>query len=461
MTRLSSRHAPIAALVLALATAGTAAEPPRTQAQAAAFIVTFVGQDGPAEAQIARLIAQLGDESYAVREKATADLITLDADARPQVEQAARSDDPEVRLRAQAILKAPSKKQDDASADLAKAIDLAATARDKALVPLLLKLLASARVDARYAAEYGLRRITHQAFGYSAYASPADRTAAAARWQAWWREAEAPFAFALAPAVPMPAGVLVSSRRLSKVWRVSLAGKTVWAKEFEGEISRAKALSDGHVLLSHKTRGVVEEFDAAWKAVWSAGGGKLAGDVLDVQRLPNGNTLVAHMTGNRVVEFDRAGQAVWSRPVMRMPLAAQRLPNGNTLVAVYYAERFVAGGANGRVVELTRDGKVAWARQGLNMPTDAVALPNGHVLVTEQGASRVVEFGRDGAVVWQRKCDGPPNSAHRLPDGTTVINDTAKGVLLVGKDGHVIRTLDDTLRVGKLSLVPPTAEKKE
>ena len=311
MTRLSSRHAPIAALVLALATAGTAAEPPRTQAQAAAFIATFVGQDGPAEAQIARLITQLGDESYAVREKATADLTTLGADARPHVEQAAKCDDPEVRLRAQAILKAPSKKQDDASAALAKAIDLAATVKDKALIPVLLKLLASARVDVRYAAEYGLRRITHQAFGYSAYASPADRAAAAARWQAWWRGAEAAFAFAPAPPQPMPAGVLVSSRRLSKVWRVSLAGKAVWAKEFEGEISRAKALPNGHVLLSHKTRGVVEEFDAAWKTVWSAGEGKLAGDVLDVQRLPNGNTLVTESDRGRAFEVTPAKEIVW------------------------------------------------------------------------------------------------------------------------------------------------------
>ncbi len=424
-------------------------------AAARAFIAKFAGETGPGAEQIKGLVGQLGHGEYAVREKATRELIALGEAATLLVKEAAKNDDPEVRFRARTVLKAPRDKPKDASADLAKAVDLLAAAKDKGVVAKLIGLLGHPREDVRYAAEYGLRRVARQSFGYSAYAEPEERAAAAGKWQQWWKASAAAFAFDLkGPARPMPAGVLISSRRLGKVWMVSLAGKVLWERKFEGELSRAKALPNGHILLTHKTRMVVEEYDPKWQVVWKAGEGQLRGDVLDIQRLPNGNTLVAHMSGNRLVEFDREGKIVWSRNIYRMPLVAQRLPNGNTLVSVYYGRHWVADAANGRVVEITRSGEVVWARQELSMPTDAVKLPSGNILVTEQGANRVIELDRNGAIVWERKCEGRPNSARRLPDGTTVINDTEQGILLVDKAGKLIRKLDATEGAGKISLVP-------
>jgi hypothetical protein len=459
-----SRRPLLPLLVLALAAGsprlrsgqGRGAERP-DPAAARAVLEKFLTAQGPTERGIKALVARLGHEEFAVRERATQELIALGDAARPFVEDATKSDDPEVRLRAQAILQAPRQPAADAGPDLGQAIEVLAAAKDKALLPLLLKLLDSPRVDVRYAAEYGLRRVAGQEFGYNAHADEQARAAAAAQARQWWAAAEATFAFDAKPAAaPMPAGVLLSSRRLGKVWMVSLEGKTLWAKEFEGELSRAKALPNGHVLLAHKTRAVVEEYDADWKVVWAAGEGKLAGDVLDLDRLPNGNTLVAHTGGNRIVEFDPAGKEAWSVPVERMPIAAERLPNGNTLVTVLYGREWDrdAEAAQGRVVEVTRSGQVAWSKPGLAMPTDVQPLPSGTLLVTEQGLNRVIELDRDGQVVWERKCEGMPNSARRLPDGTTVLNDTTQGILLVDKEGKLVRKLDETERAGKLSLIP-------
>jgi predicted Rdx family selenoprotein len=436
------------ALVGAVNAAATRLEDP---AAAKAFLKRFAAVRDPAPEQIKALIKDLAHGEYGVRDKATRRLIAIGEAALPFVEEAAKSDDPEVRCRARSVLGAPRKAAGDVSAELAKAIALLFAAKDKWVVAMLIELLDNPRVDVRYAAEYGLRRLTRQCFEYNAYAEKESRAAAAGKWRQWWKASEAAFAFdRKRPAQPMPAGVLISSRRIGKVWMVSLAGKVVWSKEVEGQLSRAKALSKGRV-------------------VWSTEGTRLHGDVLDIERLPNGNTLLAHSSGNRLIEFDKQGKTVWSTRIERMPLAAQRLPNGNTLVCVFYAGRLArewglaAGGrdplpgASGRVVEITRSGEVVWARENLSMPTDAVKLPGGNVLVTEQGRSRVIELDRNGQVVWERKCEGAPNSARRLPDGTTVINDTSKGILLVGRDGKLIRQLDATERAGKLSLVPASA----
>ncbi len=454
-------------LALALAAAAGPADPAGNPAEAKALLRKYLDKSDAEGQRIQALIEQLGHQDFQVREAATEALAELAEAAELALEQAARSDDPEVRLRARAILLEARKERPDASAALGQAVDVLAEAKDRKLVPMLLQLLGHEREDVRYAAEYGLRRVTGKSFGYNATANAEARAAAAERWAQWWQDVKPTFSFDRAPPKPkMPMGVLLSSRRLAKIWMVDLQGKVLWSKGFAGQISRAKLLPNGHLLLSHRTRGVIEEYDREWNVVWHTEEGKLSGNVLDLQRLPSGNTLATHMRKNQVFEIDRQGRTVWSRSVERMPIAAWRLPSGNTLVAALYGPRHIRGQALGHVAELTRGGRAIWGRQGLKMPTDISPLPGGHVLVAEQGAARVIELDGNGEIVWERKCEGGPNSARRLPDGTTAINDSAAGTLLVDGDGEVIRTLDDTPQTGKISLVPagtllPQDEKEE
>jgi len=59
----------------------------------------------PMERVVESLVADLGDERYQVRERATTVLRTIGLPARPFLEAAARSDDPEIRVRARDILR--------------------------------------------------------------------------------------------------------------------------------------------------------------------------------------------------------------------------------------------------------------------------------------------------------------------------------------------------------------------
>lgn len=59
----------------------------------------------PSDSKYSALIDQLGDEDYSVRESASGKLLAAGDQARPALEKAAASDNPEVRWRAQALLK--------------------------------------------------------------------------------------------------------------------------------------------------------------------------------------------------------------------------------------------------------------------------------------------------------------------------------------------------------------------
>ena len=63
-------------------------------------------QEPADEIRVARLVRELSGDSFAIRTQATDELVKLGPAARQEVEQATRSDDPEVRLRAKDLLRA-------------------------------------------------------------------------------------------------------------------------------------------------------------------------------------------------------------------------------------------------------------------------------------------------------------------------------------------------------------------
>ena len=96
----------------------------------AAAAGTLFGQEPDENPRVARLIKRLGSPSYIQRRRAGAELARIGAQGRRQLEKAAESDDPEVRMRAEQLLKklklremwAPSIVQVDAKGRPASAV---------------------------------------------------------------------------------------------------------------------------------------------------------------------------------------------------------------------------------------------------------------------------------------------------------------------------------------------------
>jgi len=392
-----------------------------------------------------KLIADLGADAWKVREAATKALSAMGPAILPLVTAAAGSKDAEVATRAAAVLKALEARTADAGTDLTAAIDTLAVAADKTIVPALIGLLGHASAGVRYAAEYGLRRLAGQCFGYSAFAAPADRTAAAKKWRAWWAASKANFAFAEVRS-PAPAGVLVADSTGLRVVAVTLAGKAVWSRKVSVKPYCAAGLDNGHVIVGYASGPQhVVEYDRAFKPVWDTRAAGLgAGMIYDLRRLPNGNTLIAYVGAGHVTELTGAGKVIWQMKGLKSPGAAVRLPNGNTLIVENHGSR---------VLEADAAGKVVWQHGGLSNPCDAQKLPNGNVLICEWGRKRVIEVTPVGKVVWDRKCAGNVSAARRLPDGMTVLAVQKEGVILVDARGKTIRKLHPYGGYGKMRLV--------
>ncbi|MCI0460705.1 MAG: HEAT repeat domain-containing protein [Gemmataceae bacterium] len=90
----------------------------------------------------------------------------------------------------------------------------------------------------------------------------------------------------------------------------------------------------------------------------------------------------------------------------------------------------------GRVVELDGDNKPRWQLDGLQFPLDAQWLPGNRVLVAEQTGNRVTERNTKGEILWEKKVLAPL-VAQRLPNGNTFIA-TQSQLLEVDRDGQEV-----------------------
>ncbi|HVS39601.1 MAG TPA: HEAT repeat domain-containing protein [Gemmataceae bacterium] len=121
----------------------------------------------------------------------------------------------------------------------------------------------------------------------------------------------------------------------------------------------------------------------------------------------------------------------------------------------------VQGNANNQIVELAPDGKTERVRiTGLSNPQDAVALSSDHYLIAEYGAQRVTERNAKGEILWSKSLPPAPNGqvcfpqgVQRLANGNTFI--VCRNQIVEcsrdGRDVHVIqRPNNDILTAAKL-----------
>ena len=167
-----------------------------------------------------------------------------------------------------------------------------------------------------------------------------------------------------------------------RIVEVDRAGKIV--KEIPLTVDRpdphrdtrmARKLASGNYLVCHEGDGVVREYDAGGKVVWSytldlAGRPASPGHgpeghgtaVFGALRQGSGNTLIACGNGNRVIEVTPEGKTVWSIEHKELPgitlawvTTLQLQPNGNIILGNCHA-----GEENPQLIEVTRDKKVVW-----------------------------------------------------------------------------------------------------
>ncbi|HKI31404.1 MAG TPA: HEAT repeat domain-containing protein [Gemmataceae bacterium] len=90
----------------------------------------------------------------------------------------------------------------------------------------------------------------------------------------------------------------------------------------------------------------------------------------------------------------------------------------------------------GKMIDLDGDDRPAWELTDLGFPLDLQVLPGERVLVADHHGSRVVEHHHDGTVLWEKNVSGPL-VAQRLPDGNTFIANQSE-LIEVDRAGTVV-----------------------
>jgi hypothetical protein len=465
-----------------------------------------IGTDGPAlldylrkrttprtdADKIKTLIRQLGDDSFDVREEATAELIRLSHAARQYLEEAVRDADVERARRAAACL-ARITSGGGVSADAAAARLLALRKPDGA-AEVLLAFLPSA-VNEVIAAEaqnaltaLALRdgKADKTLLAGLTDKDPLKRTAAAvALCRAGAEDARPAIRDLLKDSdatVRLQVGLalvssgekaavpvlidLLSDLRRTDAWFVedqlvrlsngvvpapvgTDAGtrkkcRDAWAAWWERTGDKVKldapAKPLGHTLLllldPEATTGLAREVDAQGKTLWEV---KDIDFPLDAQALPGDRILLAEYRASKAIERDRKGLIVWEKPLPEGPLVAQRLANGNTFMVT---ER--------QLIEVDKDGKELWtySRPDEDLFSKAQKMPNGdivciiyHLAGNRRVDQRFVRLSAERKEI--QKFDLDPRTSGVCTNG---------GRIDVLPNGHVLVPLKDDNKVAEYDL---------
>ena len=411
-----------AALILALGLPAAAAEPDPVREDEQALKAANVGVDGPAlldffrkrtpveadKPRIQALITDLGDDSYLVRDKASADLVAVGATAVPLLREATKSEDVEVARRAEKCLQLiepyPSIPVTAAAARLlaVRRPDGAAEALlayvpfadDEAVADTVREALAAvARRDGKPDEAVTLALQDKLPVRRAAAAGALLRSATAEQRGSLRRFLEDP-----EPLVRLEAALALVDARDRDAVPVLIALLTelplerCW--EVEDVLCRLAGDQTPSVSLGADEAGRKNCRDA-WAGWWARDGGKLDLAKLDLSQRQLGYTLV--------VELNR--------------------------------------GLTGRVMEVDRDGKPRWQIENLQYPIDAQVVGNDRVLIAEYRGRRVTERNFKGEVLWEKGVTGMLEGVQRLPNGNTFIV-TRNELLEVDREGKQVSAVE-------------------
>jgi hypothetical protein len=361
-------------------------------------------------AKLRELIKQLGDDSFAVREKATTELEAAGRVALPLLKEAANDSDLEVARRAQSCLEKlesaedtlvvlaaarllaarkpagaaevilahiPSVEDPVVEEELLRALVAVGLTKGKA-DDLLVKALADKVALRRAAAVYVVARSTEAAH----------RTAARERLKdadprVRWRAAEGLLAAKDNKAIPALIELLADSPKA-----------IAWAAE--DQLCRLAGEKTPNVAIGDAAEAERAKAKTAWEAWYKADGVKLDLAKLDLEQRLLGLTLCV----------------AWDSDKTR----------------------------TGRVFEIDSSGRERWSVEDVNHPVDGHMIRGDRFLVAEQSGMRVTERDLKGKVLWEHKVTDSLVSCKRLANGNTWIV-TYSQIMEVTPKNEVLYTL--------------------
>ncbi len=329
------------------------------------------------------LVRQLGDEQFAVREKATKELVRRGLPAVPLLRQAQRDPDAEVARRAAQCLeeiaagpgpnlpivaarllvrRAPPETaatllaflpfaDDEIVEDAVRGSLAVLAATTEKADPALVSALADGAASRRAAAAYALGQLRDPAVRKAVRALLDDRDVQV-RFQA-------------------AQGLLAGRDRAAVPALVELVAETPVEIAARAEDLLLRLAGDKAPMSGNGSDPAGKVRRAAWRKWWEEEGPRLDLSRLDLVPRLLGLNVIPEMHANKVWECGRDGKPVWEVTGLQCPIDAQVLPGNRLLVAELNGDQ---------VTERDGDGKVLW-RHAVKTPIACARLPNGQTFI--------------------------------------------------------------------------------
>jgi HEAT repeat protein len=409
--------------------------------------------------RVAKLIRQLGDDSYDNREKASRDLAQVGGSARKQLEKALHDKDPEIARRAEECLQMLSDNLGPAQA--MAAARLLAVRKPDGAVKVLLDYLPSADDESvaeevrNTLAVVALKdgKIDPLILEAAADKNAAKRAAAGVVLTRSGSEEHRPAVRKLLedadPIVRLRVGLMLVAQKEKNAIPVlidllaKLPQEEIWPIE---DILYRLAQDKAPTVDTGPDGDVAKNYRDAWAKWWQANEEKIDLAKIDLNAAQLGYTLLILLDANTVMEIDKDKKVRWKIDNLQFPLDAQMLPGEHVLIAEH----------NGNVVtERSRDGKVLWKKE-IAEPLMAQRLRNGHTFIGTR--SQLVEVDQKGKEVFTySRPDGDAiMKAVKLPNGDMAAITDAGVFVRLNSAGKEIKTYAANLQYygGRLEVLP-------
>ena len=370
-------------------------------------------------AKIKKLIEQLGDDEFDVREQATKQLKEKGPTAIPFLKTAAKSPDPEVARRADECSDAIRKRF--SSTVVGAAARLLTKKRPDGTAAALLGILPSTE-DEAVADE--IRNALVKLAGKDGKAepaivaaltdkSPARRAAAGYALVRAGAEQEMPAVRKLLqdsePIVRLHVGMALAGAREKEAVPalIELLDKLPMAQVAGVEEMLYRLAEEKQVpTLSGSDDAARKKYREAWSKWWTDNGEKVDFAKAEAPKLL-GYTVIVLLDQNKVIELDADNKTRWEVAELQFPLDVQYLAGGRLLLAEQQG---------GRVTERTLDGKVVWEYK-MTEPLVAQRFPNGHTFIAGRNSMIVLDAKGNEVMTRNMPQGDQVMRAQRLPNG--------------------------------------------
>ena len=392
------------------------------------------------QAALKQLVAQLGSSTYAVRLKATSELIQAGRASLPWLRETLKHRDTETARRAQHCIQIIE--QNTRLGLSATASRVLADRKVPGTVETLVAYLPF--IDEPWIEEeirLSLRRLTLTDAKASAVleaalsdAEPKRRGAAA--WivgqseDAMQRQRVlARLADESAEVRFLAASSLVTAREplaVPALIRLLSEGNSDFAWRSEDLLARLAGAAGPTVWLGSDNNG--SKVRDAWEIWWKSHAAKIDWKTIRIDELSLGLTLVVENQrpdGGRIYECNHAGLIRWQVRIQN-PIDAQWLPGGRILVADSRASQ---------VYEIDTRGNIGWKHAGV-APTSCQRLPNGNTVISTYES--IIEVTRDNKVVFTYATQGHTYHARKLADGHYVWIDAGGEIGEIDDKGKLV-----------------------